>query len=314
VHNETDLIEVKRMTELRRNTGNMQGRPNSRQVNREQKMQLCESDFKFVCEFVYETTGIVLNDSKREMLYRRLTRIVRERKLNSFADYCQVLRDQPEQEKDFFINAITTNLTSFFRENHHFEYLTNEEIPSLIKKKTLGSNGKKRLRVWSSASSTGEEPYSIAITLLEAMKNEQVKWDVKILATDIDSDVLAKGKRGIYDINRIEDIPKRLKESYFFQGCGKSSQSVKVNDKLKNIITFKQLNLLHDWPMKGPFDAIFCRNVIIYFDKKTQQELFSRYYEMLAPGGLLFLGHSENLGNYQQYFSNVGRTIFRKPL
>ncbi|OUR79994.1 chemotaxis protein CheR [Colwellia psychrerythraea] len=276
-------------------------------------MRLSEGDFKFICQFVYETTGIVLNDSKREMLYRRLTRIVRERKLNSFADYCQLLREQGEQEKDFFINAITTNLTSFFRENHHFEYLTTEEIPALIKSKAAEANGKKRLRFWSSASSTGEEPYSLAITILEAMKSDLSMWDIKILATDIDSNVLAKGKAGIYDVNRIEDIPQKLKQSYFFQGCGKSSDSVKVHDKLKNLITFKQLNLLHDWPMKGPFDAIFCRNVIIYFDKKTQIELFARYYELLAPGGLLFLGHSENLGNYQQYFSNVGRTIFRKP-
>jgi len=301
------------MTQQMRSKANMQGHPQRRIVGREQAMQLNDEDFTFICQFVYETTGIVLNDSKKEMLYRRLTRIVRERKLNSFGEYCQLLRDQGEQEKDYFINAITTNLTSFFRENHHFEYLRDEEIPAIMKEKTVGADGKKRLRVWSSASSTGEEPYSIAITLLEAMKNNLPQWDVKILATDIDSNVLAKGKAGVYDLNRIEDIPNKLKQSYFFQGCGKSSQSVKVHDKLKEIITFKQLNLLHDWPMKGPFDIIFCRNVIIYFDKKTQQELFSRYYEMLAPGGLLFLGHSENLGHYQQYFSNVGRTIFRKP-
>ncbi|KGJ87677.1 MCP methyltransferase, CheR-type [Colwellia psychrerythraea] len=300
------------MTELRR-SNNLQGHPQDRRVNRDQSMQLTTEDFKFICQFVYRTTGIVLNDSKREMLYRRLTRIIRERKLNSFAEYCQLLREHGEQEEDYFINAITTNLTSFFRENHHFEYLTSEELPALIKNKTVSANGKKRLRVWSSASSTGEEPYSIAITILEALKNELAQWDIKILATDIDSNVLAKGKTGIYDMNRIEEIPKKLKKSYFFQGSGKSSQSVKVHDKLKSTITFKHLNLLHDWPMKGPFDVIFCRNVIIYFDKKTQQELFSRYYEMLAPGGLLFLGHSENLGNYQQYFSNVGRTIFRKP-
>jgi len=291
-----------------------QGHSQVRGANREQAMQLSTDDFKFICQFVYETTGIVLNDSKKEMLYRRLTRIVRERKLNSFSEYCQLLRDQGEQEKDFFINAITTNLTSFFRENHHFEYLSHEELPALLNTKRVGSNGKKRLRIWSSASSTGEEPYSIAITLLESIKKELAQWDIKILATDIDSNVLAKGKAGIYDANRIEEIPQKLKQDYFFQGCGKSSQSVKVHDKLRELITFKQLNLLHDWPMKGPFDAIFCRNVIIYFDKKTQQELFARYYEMLAPGGLLFLGHSENLGNYQQYFSNVGRTIFRKPI
>lgn len=301
------------MAELQGNNNTMQGHHQDRRQPRVNGTRLTDIEFKFICQFVYDNTGIVLNEGKREMLYRRLTRIIRERKLNTFADYCQLLKEQPDNEKDFFINAITTNLTSFFRENHHFEFLKTEEFPRLIENKTKADNGKKRLRIWSSASSTGEEPYSIAITLLEGMKTDLSQWDIKVLATDIDSNVLAKGKAGIYDINRIDELPQNIKQNYFFQGCGKSSQSVKVNDKLKELITFKQLNLLHEWPMKGPFDVIFCRNVIIYFDKKTQQELFARYYEMLSPGGLLFLGHSENLGNYQQYFCNVGRTIFRKP-
>ncbi len=279
--------------------------------SRDKATSLTDKDFKFICQFVYQSTGIVLNENKREMVYRRFTRIVREKKLNSFSEYCQLLRDNPEQEKDYFINAITTNLTSFFREQHHFEYLTHEEIPRLMKLRQ--QNEAKRLRIWSSASSTGEEPYSIAITLHEIMKKELFSWDVKILATDIDSNVLAKGKLGVYDNKRIETLSMKLKQSYFHQGKGDGNNNVKVNDKLKKIITFKQLNLLNDWPMRGPFDVIFCRNVIIYFDKKTQLELFSRYYELLAPGGILILGHSESLGNYQQYFENVGRTIFRKP-
>jgi len=291
-----------------------QGQSIQGQDNRNHAVKLSDKDFAFICEFVYQNTGIVLNDSKREMLYRRLTRIVRERKLKSFSEYCQLLKSQGDKEKDYFINAITTNLTSFFRENHHFEFLANKELPKLMKNKATLANGKKRLRIWSSASSTGEEPYSIAITLHESMKKELSKWDVKILATDIDSNVLATGKSGIYDIKRIEDLPQKQKEKYFYQGCGNSSNSVKVHEKIQSLITFKQLNLLHEWPMKGPFDVIFCRNVIIYFDKATQQDLFARYYELLAPGGLLLLGHSENLGNYQQYFDNVGRTIFRKPL
>lgn len=287
---------------------------NTSNVNRNMACQLSDKDFAFICQFVYQSTGIVLNESKREMLYRRLTRIIRERKINSFTDYCQRLKDSPAQEKDYFINAITTNLTSFFREKHHFDFITEHELPLWLSNKVAQANGKKRLRIWSSASSTGEEPYSIAMTLMEAMKPQLSQWDVKILATDIDSNVLATGKQGIYDIKRIEDIDENLKKKYFYQGCGQSKNSVKVHESLKNLITFKQLNLLDDWPMKGPFDAIFCRNVIIYFDKKTQLELFSRYYEMLAPGGVFFLGHSENLGNYQQYFENVGRTIFRKSL
>ena len=281
---------------------------------RSQTVRLSDNDFKFLCEYVYDATGIVLNDSKREMVYRRLTRIVRDRNLASFTDYCELLKTSPEQEKNYFVNAITTNLTSFFREQHHFDYLIQHELPKLINSKDKRRAEDKRLRVWSSATSTGEEPYSIAITLLEGMDNVLNQWDVKVLATDIDSNVLAKAKAGVYDEKRIENIAENYKKKYFHKGSGDNKNKVKVDSSLQKIITFKQLNLLHEWPLKGPFDIIFCRNVIIYFDKKTQQELFERYYDLLAPGGLLMLGHSENLGAYQKYFENVGRTIFRKPL
>jgi len=277
--------------------------------SRAESSQLSDKDFTFICQFVYERAGIVLADNKREMVYRRFTRIIRERKLKSFSDYCQLLRKEPKQEESYFINAITTNLTSFFREKHHFDYLKDHEIPKLLKK--CAQN--KRLRVWSSASSTGEEPYSIAMTFLEAMPSLLKSWDVKILATDIDSNVLEICKQGIYDSKKLGDLSINYKKKYFHKGLGANEDNYKVDQKLSDLITFKQLNLLHDWPMKGPFDVIFCRNVIIYFDKKTQQDLFERYYQMLKPGGLLMLGHSENLGDYQSYFENVGRTLFRKP-
>ncbi len=282
---------------------------------RDQAVRLSDKDFKFICQYVYDASGIVLSDGKQEMVYRRLTRIVRERKLDSFTAYCQLLRRSPEAEKSYFINAITTNLTSFFRENHHFDYLLEHELPKLLRQNP-GPNRRqsdKRLRIWSCATSTGEEPYSIAITLLEGMQSAIKSWDVKILATDIDSNVLATAKTGVYEDKRIEDIPSKYKSKYFKQGKAANDSYVKVIPALQNLITFKQLNLLHEWPMKGPFDVIFCRNVIIYFDKPTQQELFARYYDLLTPGGLLILGHSENLGAYQKYFENVGRTVFRKP-
>jgi chemotaxis protein methyltransferase CheR len=274
---------------------------------------LSTKDFEFICQFVHNAAGIVLGENKREMVYRRLARITRERKLKNFSDYCHLLRTQSDKEEDYFINAITTNLTSFFRENHHFDYLLQHEIPRIVTEEKKSVRQRKRLRIWSSASSTGEEPYSIAITFLRAMKGELFGWDIKILATDVDSNVLAQGAAGVYDNSRIEELPEELKRQCFIQGTGKNNNNVKVSEKLKSLVTFKRLNLLHDWPMKGPLDVIFCRNVIIYFDKKTQQELFSRYYELLKPGGLLILGHSENLGQYQQYFTNEGRTIFRKP-
>ncbi|MBA6364262.1 protein-glutamate O-methyltransferase CheR [Colwellia sp. BRX8-4] len=278
-------------------------------TERDKAFQLSGDNFDYLCQFVYDTAGIVLNASKKEMVYRRLTRIIRERKLSSFTAYCNLLKADTEKEQDYFINAITTNLTSFFREQHHFDYMTQDELPKLLGNRLSHD---KRLRIWSSASSTGEEPYSIAITVLEAMKSQLSQWDVKILATDIDSNVLAVAKEGTYDERRIEDVPRKFKEKYFTKGIGINESKVKVGKQLQALITFKKLNLLHEWPMKGPFDIIFCRNVIIYFDKKTQQELFARYYEMLAPGGLLILGHSENLGQYQQHFESVGRTIFRK--
>lgn len=292
----------------------IQPRDSHFKVDRDNKAMLSDSEFSFICQFVYQTTGIVLNESKREMVYRRFTRIVRERKLASFSKYCQLLESNPEQEKDYFINAITTNLTSFFREQHHFDYLTQTELPNLLQTKKRQGNGKKRLRIWSSASSTGEEPYSIAITLHSIFKNELAEWDAKILATDIDSNVLNKGKNGIYDQKRVEDIPQHFLEEYFYQGKAHNIHNVKVNNNLQRLITFKQLNLLNEWPMNGPFDIIFCRNVIIYFDKLTQQDLFARYYDLLAPGGLFILGHSENLGEFQKYFEHAGRTMFRKPV
>ena len=280
-------------------------------LERDKSFSLTDTDFNFICQYVYDCAGIVLNHSKREMVYRRLTRIIRERKLPTFSAYCKLLKTQPEEEQSYFINAITTNLTSFFREQHHFDYMTQYEIPRLV---AANKNNGRRIRIWSSASSTGEEPYSIAITLLEAMKEKLNTWNVKILATDIDSNVLATAKTGVYDQRRIEDVPLKYKKKYFQHGTNDNADKVKVDVELQKLITFKQLNLLHDWPMKGPLDIIFCRNVIIYFDKETQQSLFERYYDLLAPGGLLMLGHSESLGQYNQYFDNVGRTIFRKPM
>jgi chemotaxis protein methyltransferase CheR len=274
--------------------------------SRSNKQKLSDEDFDFVCKYVYKKSGIVLSDVKREMVYRRFTRIIRDRHLSSFSDYCKLLKSDSEEEERYFINALTTNLTSFFREEHHFDYLTEHELPTLMHKRT------KRLRIWCSASSTGEEPYSIAMTIKESMQSLLNSWDVKILATDIDSNVLDTGKQGVYEYKCVEDIPEHLKKKYFSRGTGVNHSKVKVMSGLQELITFKELNLMNDWPMKGPFDVIFCRNVLIYFDKKTQLELFKKFHKLLAPEGLLILGHSENLGAFQKHFESVGRTIFRK--
>lgn len=274
--------------------------------SRDNKQKLSDEDFDFVCKYVYTKSGIVLSDGKREMVYRRFTRIIRDRHLDSFTDYCKLLKSDSEQEERYFINALTTNLTSFFREEHHFNYLTKHELPRLIKHKS------KRLRIWCSASSTGEEPYSIAMTVKESMQSLLNSWDVKILATDIDSNVLDTGKQGIYEYKGVEDIPEHLIKKYFSRGTGVNRSKVRVSPSLQDLITFKELNLMNQWPMKGPFDVIFCRNVLIYFDKETQLQLFKKFHKLLAPNGLLILGHSENLGTFQKHFESVGRTIFRK--
>lgn len=276
---------------------------------RDKAFTLSDKDFRFICRFVYENTGIVLDERKREMVYRRLMRRTRELKIPSFAAYCSLLKSGDYgDELGHFINSITTNLTSFFRENHHFQYLENHYLPQLTKQ-----SNSRRLRIWSAGCSTGEEPYSIAITLQRSFGQQLANWDAKILATDLDTDVLARARAGIYNLDRIDGLPIEIKKQWFRRGKGHRQQDIRVDPQLTQMITFKQLNLLADWPMRGPFDAIFCRNVVIYFDRATQHDLIERYHQLLKPGGLLILGHSENLGDHAAKFESLGKTIFRRP-
>lgn len=287
---------------------------NALSMDQQDNYTLSEKNFHFICELVYESTGIVLGESKREMISRRLMRRVRELKVASFSEYCEVLQAEiktgSKDELLNFTNNITTNLTSFFRENHHFDFLKTQFFPEHIQQ-----HGKdKKLRIWSAACSTGEEPYSLAITLMETMAPIISSWDVKILATDLDTNVLAQAKSAVYTLDRIKDIAENYKQKWFKEGTGDNFGHCKVHPELARLISFKPLNLLHDWPIKGPFDVVMCRNVLIYFDKKTQQQLISRYNEILRPGGLLILGHSESLGDNKCNFILEGHTIFRKPL
>lgn len=265
-----------------------------------------EEDFNYIRKLVYKVSGIQLSDIKQDMVYSRLARRLRTLKLTSFSDYCQFIEDNYDQEITNTINAITTNLTHFFREEHHFDMLKERVIPELMKSQPKG----KRMRIWSAGCSTGEEPYSIAISLLETLNNHS-QWDARILATDLDSNVVAKCKAGVYDKSRIDPVEPRMAKKWFSDYSENPNQVI-VNEKLKEIIAFKGLNLMSDWPIKEPFDVIFCRNVLIYFDKPTQQKLFSRFYDLLTPGGYLFLGHSEQLGKFQKHFMSLGKTSFKK--
>ena len=273
----------------------------------EREYVLGDRDFGRICQLVNDSTGIKLTESKRDLVYGRLVRRIRALKLGSFSDYCDLLADKFDDEFEHFANAITTNLTSFFRERHHFECLTDRVIPAL-----RDSNaGTRRIRVWSAGCSTGEEVYSIAITFLEAMP-EIDTWDVKILATDLDSNVLSVGSKGVYHEDRIEGLDSALTQRWFRRGSGDNNGTVKVSSQLRSLITFKQLNLMEPWPMNGPFDVVFCRNVVIYFDKKTQRVLFNRIADLMPLDGHLFIGHSESLFKVTERFDLIGRTVYSK--
>lgn len=266
--------------------------------------EMTDGDFRKISSLAGKYTGIVLGDHKRDMVYGRIARRVRKLGMETFAEYLTYLENNPDKELSDFINAITTNLTSFFREGHHFHYLKETVFPELKKKHMQDQ----RIRIWSAGCSTGMETYSIAITLRDAVFPSG--WDVKILATDLDSEVLRKAKEGIYVPDDISELPEHVVQSSFLHNDAK--REIRVKDSLKKNISFKRLNLLERWPMKGPFDVIFCRNVVIYFDKPTQKTLFNRYADMLAPGGYLFIGHSENLNGISDRFENLGNTIYRK--
>jgi chemotaxis protein methyltransferase CheR len=265
-----------------------------------------DADFDFIRQLIVSLTGISLSEQKRELVYGRLAKRLRSLDMQSFAQYCAYV-EQDAQELHELVNAITTNLTSFFREPYHFDYLRDTLLPELLR----SNAGSRRIRIWSAGCSTGEEPYSVAMVLRDAIPAGQ-GWDARILATDIDSNVLARAQLGIYAEERATGIPERYLRRSFRRGQGDNAGMLRVNDEIRSLISFRQLNLMQDWPMKGPFDLIFCRNVVIYFDKPTQKRLFNRYADLLVDNGHLFIGHSETLFQICDRFTSIGRTIYRK--
>jgi chemotaxis protein methyltransferase CheR len=269
--------------------------------------ELTQAQFERIRELVRQHTGIALSDAKRQLVYGRLARRLRALRLTDFSQYIEMLERGEPEELEQFTNAVTTNLTSFFREPHHFEFLAQEFLP----RRTADATARHRLRIWSCAASTGEEPYSIAMVLREAQAQLH-GWDVKLLATDLDSSVLATGMTGIYAAPRLQGMDPRRVSRFFDRGSDAQAGNFRVREELRSLVTFKQLNLMHEWPMRGPFDAIFCRNVVIYFDKPTQRTLFERFAALQRPGDLLFLGHSESLYRVNERYELVGRTIYRR--
>ncbi|WP_394778589.1 CheR family methyltransferase [Undibacterium sp.] len=256
-------------------------------------------DFDRVRDLIYKKAGISLADSKQEMVYSRLARRLRATGLSSFVTYLDDLEREPAgAEWEAFTNALTTNLTSFFREEHHFPILAEH-----AKKK------RDNLTIWCSASSTGEEPYSIAMTVCEAFNT--MKPPVQIIATDIDTNVLATASKGVYNLDRLDKMSPERARKFFLKGKGAQEGLVRVRQELRDMITFKQLNLLADsWPVSGEFDAIFCRNVMIYFDKPTQGKILKKFVPLMKSDGLLFAGHSENFLYVTDAFKLRGKTVY----
>ncbi|MDX1491077.1 MAG: protein-glutamate O-methyltransferase CheR [Pseudohongiellaceae bacterium] len=277
---------------------------NASHPEREEEFKMSERDFRYIARTIGERAGIVISEVKRPLVYGRLVRRLRVLGLKSFTDYCDIIADESHPECEHFINALTTNLTSFFREPKHFEFLEQELLPELIKNKK-----DKQLRVWSTACSTGEEPYSIAISIANTVPAD---WDVKILATDLDSQVLASAARGEYSIENLGGLSKANRNNWFLSGKGENVGRCKVRPQISELVTFRPLNLLESWPMKKPFDIIFCRNVVIYFDKPTQKKLFDRLADQLKIGGHLFIGHSETLFKTTDRFELLGHTTYRR--
>ena len=274
---------------------------------------ISDLEFHRIRALVYQETGIALGETKRQLICSRLGKRLRHYGYLTFSQYYKHLleRDPAGEERLRMINAITTNKTDFFREADHFAFLRSEILTPLVAEAQAG--GSRRLRIWSAGCSSGEEPYSVAITVLEGLTNIWT-WDVKILASDINTDVLTQGKEGVYRAERLSSVPPALRKRYFHWGRGGREGLVRVRQDVRGLVTFRQINLQQDrWPIRTIFDCIFCRNVIIYFDRPTQERLVARLTNLLRPGGCLFLGHSESLLGMHGELEYAGKTVYRKP-
>ena len=265
----------------------------------ERDLVLTDADFKRIRELIYQRAGIVLAEHKREMVYSRLAKRLRHHGLTRFSDYLARLERKPDaREWEAFTNALTTNLTAFFREAHHFPLLAEH-----IKQKTGP------VSIWCAAASTGEEPYSLGMTLLETLGSRASQS--RVIATDIDTEALEKARTGVYPLEQVRKIDEVRIKRFFQKGTGKRLGLARIRPEVSSLVEFSGLNLLApQWPVKGPFDAIFCRNIMIYFDKETQAKILKRFAPLLKPDGLLFAGHSENFSYISSEFKLRGQTVY----
>ncbi len=272
---------------------------------------LSDRDFRNISDLVYKHCGINLHMGKKELVRNRLAKRLRRGNFKTFRDYMKyVLEDKTGKEFSILIDALSTNLTHFFREKQHFEFLRSNFLPLLLERKQKKHNFK--IRGWSAGCSSGEEPYSIAIVLLEAVQG-QGRWDINLLATDISETMLETAKKGVYAKKDIDPVPPIQKSKYLTHHCVNKQRTFEVNKKLRDVVTFEYLNLMKTWSIRIPLDFIFCRNVMIYFDRPTQKCLINRFWDILDSGGVLFTGHSESLAGIDHKFNYVQPTIYVKP-
>lgn len=276
--------------------------------NSVQGVVLSPAAFSCIAQIAHREAGLSISEAKSAMVRTRLARRLRALRLTSYDDYCAfVSAPEGEEELGLMISALTTNVSHFFREDHHFEILREKVLPPLLTKARAGG----RVRLWSAGCSNGQEPYSLAITLLEGGVTPNL--DVKILATDIDPIVINHAQRGFYPDRMLADLPAALRNKYFDPDVEGSEDGARVKHTLREMISFRRLNLLHDWPMRGSFDVVFCRNVVIYFDAPTQDRLWSRFGKSIAPDGWLFLGHSERVSDDNlDVFQKRGVTAYQR--
>ena len=275
-----------------------------------QDLVLTDRDFHKIKDLVYRHCGINLTESKKELVRARLAKRLRVGGFNTYPEYMShVLNDKTGGEFSVFIDSLSTNVTSYFREHQHFEFLQQEFLPALLNRKCKQHDSK--IRCWSAACSSGEEPYSLAITLLDETSGKGC-WDIKVLATDISTTILEKAQKGVYSEERIKPVSTMQRNRYLTVQKVKGEKVYEVNKSLRDVVIFKYLNLMKEWPIKVPLDFIFCRNVMIYFDKQTQETLVNRFWDQLDSGGILFTGHSESLTGVHHKFKYLQPTIYRK--
>jgi len=269
---------------------------------------LTSEDFQHIAEMLYADAGIYLPESKATLVYSRLAKRVRALGLENFRDYCALVAGADGVgERQKMMAALTTNVTHFFREPHHFEHLKKQVLPPLLQEAGRGA----RVRIWSAGCSSGQEPYSIALTILSLMP-QAGSHDIKVLATDIDPYQVERGGGATYNDAALSAVPAELKNRYFVSTRDRGERTWTAAEQLRSLVTFRELNLNAAWPVKGPFQAIFCRNVVIYFDEPTQQSIWSRFAPLLAPDGWLYVGHSERVtGPAAAAFSSEGITTYR---